>query len=194
MTELPAQGQRIALRYRDASGARELIGYVQGTGPDGLALLDRALTPRLLAWETLESWRAVPQVPRGRNPLAVDPALLHRMAADPRLDLSGMAPYEVADDAQVARLADLLGPAVPGQGPDAYDLGGATAEYDTDGVRGRALVVGEWATIRLITDAAEEVDRAVRTLARWAAYRDARSVQVRGTDRVLAGFTWLRRS
>ncbi len=204
MTELPAQGQRIALRYRDASGPRELIGYVQGTGPDGLALLDRTLTPRLLAWETLESWRAVPQVPRGRNPLAADPALLDRMAADPRLDLSGIAPYEVADDAQVARLADLLGPAVPDQGPDAYDLGEATAEYDADGVRGRALVVGEWATIRRTTGAspgatnapnrAEDVDRAVRALARWAAYRDARSVQVRGTDRALAGFTWLRRS
>ncbi|SDB80047.1 hypothetical protein GA0111570_101321 [Raineyella antarctica] len=213
MTELPPPGRRIALRYRDDSGPRELIGYVRSVDPEGLSMLDRTLAPRLLAWQTLESWRAVPQVPRGRNPLTADRALLDRMAADGRL----AAPEDDAPDAHpsvrdeeclVARLADLLGPDVPDQPPEAYDLGDSIAARDLAGVQGRALVVGEWATIRLTTaqqgrTAASSVPDAgaghssesdaeldvVHALARWAAYRDARNLQVRGARSALAGLT-----
>lgn len=197
MTEPPQPGRRIALRYRDGSGPRELIGYVRGTGPEGLAMLDRTLTPRLLAWETLESWRAVPQVPRGRNPSAADRALLDRMADDRRLDLPGAAKV-AADDCQVARLADLLGPAVPTQGPEAYDLGDGLAEHHAGDLRARAIVVGEWATIRVDTGQGRAATAAVHTLvlplARWAAYRDARNVQLRDARAPLDGFSVLRRT
>lgn len=197
VTELPQPGRRIAVRYRDGSGPRELIGYVRGTGPDGLAMLDRTLAPRLLAWEALESWRAVPQVPRGRNPSAADRSLLDRMAADRRLDLPD-APAVVPDDCQVARLADLLGPAVPTQGPETYDLGDGLAERRAGDLRARAIVVGEWTTIRVLADPdrvdASAVRALVLPLARWGAYRDARNVQVRGTQARLAGFSGLRRT
>lgn len=210
MTELPQPGQRIALRYRDASGPRELIGYVRGAGPEGLSMLDRTLGPRLLAWESLESWRAVPQVPRGRNPAAADPALLDRMAGDDRLVLPGAAAADSGsgggqDLCQVARLAEVLGPAVPTQGPEAYDLGDGLAEHRQPQVAARAIAVGEWATIR-VTDiggadgppgepsASAALLAVVLPLARWAAYRDARNVQVRGTGVRLAGFTELRRT
>lgn len=230
MSDLPLPGQRIALRWRDQDGPRELIGYVRGMGPDGLAMLDRTLAPRLLAWDTLESWRGVPQVPRGRDPLAADRALLDRMATDHRLvdDRTpdhdpmdhrpanhGPAEDNPAEDSpadhrpagvprpeadadrtpgadavcQVARLCDLLGRAVPEQGPEAYDTGGDTAACALGTASGRAVVVGEWATVRL-TDG-DRADEVVTALARWAAYRDARNVQLRGTDRVLAGFTVL---
>lgn len=203
MTEPPRPGQRIAVRYRDDSGPRELIGYVRAFGPEGLAMLDRTLAARLVPTDRLESWRVVPQVPRGRNPLAADRVLLDRMATDPRLDLPGAAPYatggqDAADDCLVARLADLLGPAVPDQGPEAYDLGEGIAAYAVGDVRARALVVGEWATIRLVDDrddpSGDSAEQVVRGLARWAAYRDARNVQVRGTGREPAGFSRLRRT
>ena len=197
MTELPQPGRRIALRYRDGSGPRELIGYVRGTGPEGLAMLDRTLTPRLLAWETLESWRAVPQVPRGRNPSAAHRALLDRMAANRRLDLPG-SPETTGDDCQVARLADLLGPDVPTQGPEAYDLGDGLAEHHAGDLRARAVVGGEWATIRVDAGPGHADAAAVHTLvlplARWAAYRDARNVQVREARAPLDGFSVLRRT
>ncbi len=192
MSDLPAPGRRIALRWRDQDGPRELIGYVRALGPDGLAMLDRTLTPRLLAWDTLESWRGVPQVPRGRDPLAADRALLDRLATDDRLTDAGPRGDRAADPTdrgevcQVARLCDLLGPAIPVQGPDAYDTGGGTAACTLGTAAGRAVVVGEWATV-LLTDG-DRADEVVLALARWAAYRDARNIQLRGTDRVLAGF------
>lgn len=210
MTELPQPGQRIALRYRDGSGPRELIGYVRWAGPEGLAMLDRTLAPRLLAWATLESWRAVPQVPRGRNPVAADPAMLDRMAGDDRLSLPGAPDTSAEGDqdiCQVARLADLLGPAVPDQGPEAYDLGDGLAENLDTRVAARAITVGEWATVRVVAGPCEGTDAGqgavvdpaavlavVLPLARWAAYRDARNVQVRGTRIRLEGFSELRRT
>ncbi|WOQ15962.1 hypothetical protein [Raineyella sp. W15-4] len=198
MSDLPVPGQRIALRWHDGDGPRELIGHVQRIGPEGLTLLDRALTPRLLGWQSLDSWRGVPQVPRGRDPRAADRALLDRMAADHRLRGSAEPDPGVArpgEVCQVARLADLLGPAIPAQGPEAYDTGGGTATCTLGPAEGRAIAVGEWATIRLAKGEpphdGDRTEQVVAALARWAAYRDARNVQVRGTDRVLPGFTAL---
>lgn len=192
MSELPLQGQRIALRYRDPSGPRELIGHVTALGSDGLGVLDRRLAPHLLPWDQLVSWRAVPQVPRGRDPLAADGALLDRMAGDPRLDLPGALPID-SDIRAVARLCDLLGPGIPDQAPEAYDRGGfAASRYGPHDAR--AIVVGEWATIRLTTDDPFLLVELALPLARWAAYRDARSLQVRGLAATPAGFTDLRRT
>ncbi|WOP17543.1 hypothetical protein [Raineyella sp. LH-20] len=203
MGDLPVPGQRIALRWHDDRGPRELIGYVHRMDPEGLTLLDRTLTPRLLGWPSLESWRGVPQVPRGRDPQAADRVLLDRMAIDRRLGADDPDPHPGADDpdpdggdaadrgsgelCQVARLGDLLGGDVPTQRPEAYDTGDGTAACALGTAVGRAIVVGEWATVRLADgDRAEQV---VTALARWAAYRDARNVQVRGCDRLLPGFT-----
>ncbi|QGF24152.1 hypothetical protein [Raineyella fluvialis] len=190
MADLPAPGRRIALRWHDEDGPRELIGYVQGAEPQGLAILDRTLAVRLLPWSALESWRAVPQVPRGRDPLRADRALLDRMASDPRLTPDSARPEGGGSDVcQVARLCDLLGPGIPDQPPAAYDTGNGTAAADLGTAEGRAIVVGEWATVRLSDG--DRADEVVAALARWAAYRDARTIQVRGIDRPLAGFTVL---
>lgn len=192
MSELPQQGQRIALRYRDPSGPRELIGHVTALDSDGLRIRDRRLAAHLLPWDRLVSWRAVPQVPRGRDPLAAEVALLDRMACDPRLDLPGALPVD-GDARAVARLCDLLGPGIPDQAPEAYDRGEfAASQYGPHGAR--AIVVGEWATIRLTTDDPFLLVELALPLARWAAYRDARSVQVRGPAAAPAGFTDLRRT
>lgn len=192
MTELPRPGRRIAVRYDDATGARELIGYVAGAEPDGLLVRDRGLALHRLAWSGLVSWRGVPQVPRGRNPLVADPVLLDRMAADPRLDVPGALPTD-SDVRAVARLCDLLGPDVPDQQPEAYDCEGFAEARDGSGVA-RAVVVGEWATILLGTAGATPLAGLVVPLARWAAYRDARSLQVRGLPAAPEGFTALRRT
>lgn len=224
---LPRHGQRIAVRYadlgRDPHGTRhgELIGIVESLDEDGLVLRDRRLQSHTLALPTLISWRQVPQVPRGRDPLTADRSLLDRMATDAWLhpDLDPDSPDTDIPDAeppatetsatktgpvQVARLCELLGPEVPQQSVWDHDHTDPGGGYRAALPGARAISVTEWATIVLDPPALSPLTpggvdapsegaalQAVRQLARWAAFRDARNVQVRGWPEVLPGLVGL---
>lgn len=184
----PAAGQRIAVRYRDEEGDGELIGFVEALDAHGLLLRDRRLEAHLLAPDVLVAWRAVPQVPRGRDPRMARREVLDRMAGDDWFRDLAPAP----GPCQVARLCDVLGPRVPTQSAWQHDASAAAGRDGQPRFRarhpgGRAISLGEWATVVVDAPGPSGVE-VVRALARWAAFRDARSIQVRGASDVLPGF------
>jgi hypothetical protein len=143
-------------RVRDDGELGDVVGFVLAAGESGLTVRDRGGREHELAWDRVLAWRQV-GVARGRDPLRA-----------PLVELDALAVAAgVTGRSFVARLCDLLdhSPAAPLAEP------GAAPPHP-------AVIAGEWVT----TEAAGDL----LALAWWAAHNDARSIQVRTTDRGFA--------
>lgn len=148
-------GVRLSLRLQSSQGLTDLIGLVEQLTDDEVLITDRHGVRHRVPRSDLRFARLIPTVPRGRNPLAFDPAGLRALAYHDWLAGRG--------DCWVARLADLV---------DHLDDSAVTPVARDRGTsrESRGLVNGEWAAIRL-ADAAD-----LEPLAAWAARRNARNL------------------
>lgn len=157
-------GRRLSLRRRLADGGQgDLVGFLVAVDAAGLTVRDRRGRDHAVPRSDVLALRAV-GVARGRDPLRTPRAELDRLAA--AAGASGRA--------FVVRLCDLLDARDPEQP-------GAWADPPPEPLH----LDREWATIAEPTD--------LFAAAWWAAYHDARSLQVRtGSAEVAAELVSLR--
>lgn len=158
LNDLPEDlpGRRVSLRLESADGLTDRIGLVLSVDAATLTLQDRTGVIHPIARGAIRWARAVPTVPRGRNPRHAPAAVVTALARDPVLEPFGGPCW-------MARLCDLV---------DHLDDSGVRRLTATTATRGdsRGLVNGEWSALRLAT----ATD--LRPLAAWAARHNARNV------------------
>lgn len=160
---LPVVGDRVSLHVVDATGARDVLGFVDAVDDERVEVLDRHGRGHAVRWSDVAAWRRIP-VSRGRNPAATPRWLLDELAARAG---AGGEPW-------VARISDVLAGQRP---PAAFPAWGSEVQVG-NGVRAR--FEGEWVTL------ADGDPDAWRAAAWWATRMGARSIQVRTGDPAVA--------